>query len=135
MTNPNPTPEEPTSSEEATSSEQAKGENIQPEAAPAAAAPKDARRFDDDDDSRHAAAEVLPTPAAPKLSTTYEEESIVNYDYLEEEGKADDLSYDEMLALINQYEETLTDIQEGQILEGTVIEVRENEVMMNIGVK
>ena len=40
-----------------------------------------------------------------------------------------------MLGLINQYEETLTDIQEGQILQGTVIEVRENEVLLNIGFK
>ncbi|MDX2472243.1 MAG: S1 RNA-binding domain-containing protein, partial [Candidatus Krumholzibacteria bacterium] len=125
MTNPNPAPEE------------AKDENVQPETPPVTAKPADARRFDDDEaeESRHAAAEVLPTPAAPKLSTAYDEESIVNYDYLEEEGKADDLSYDEMLALINQYEETLTDIQEGQILEGTVIEVRENEVLLNIGFK
>ena len=93
------------------------------------------RHRDDDDDDSHAAAEVLPTPAAPKLSTSYDEESIVNFDYLEETGSSDDLSHDEMLALINQYEETLTDIQEGQILEGTVIEVRENEVLLNIGFK
>ncbi|MFT5233603.1 MAG: small subunit ribosomal protein S1 [Candidatus Krumholzibacteriia bacterium] len=94
--------------------------------------------FDNDDDERsssHADAEVLPTPAAPKLSATYEQDSIVNFDYLEEEGQADELSYDEMLSLINQYEETLTDIQEGQILKGTVIEVRENEVLLNIGFK
>jgi small subunit ribosomal protein S1 len=96
---------------------------------------KDDDDDDDDDDSGHAAAEVLPTPAAPKLSTAYEADSIVNFDYLEEEGKSEDLSYEEMLALINQYEETLTDIQEGQILKGTVIEVRENEVLLNIGFK
>jgi small subunit ribosomal protein S1 len=81
------------------------------------------------------AAEVLPTPAAPKLSTEYQEDSIVNLDYLEEDGQVGDLSYDEMLALINRYEETLTDIQEGQILQGTVIEVRDNEVLLNIGFK
>ncbi|MCP4571241.1 MAG: 30S ribosomal protein S1 [bacterium] len=46
-----------------------------------------------------------------------------------------ELTPEEMLALINQYEETLTDIQEGQILQGTVIEVRENEVLLNIGFK
>ncbi len=86
-------------------------------------------------ESRHAAAEVLPTPAAPKLSTTYDPDSIVNLDFREEEGQDDDLSFDEMLALMNQYEETLTDIQEGQILPGTVIEVRENEVLLNIGFK
>ena len=91
---------------------------------------------DDDDDAHGAAAEVLPTPAAPKISSDYDPASIVNLDFIEEEDDDDmDLGYDAMLALINQYEETLTDIQEGQILQGTVIEVRENEVLLNIGFK
>ena len=85
---------------------------------------------------RAAAAEVLPTPAAPKISSEYDPASIVNLDFIEEEDDEDmDLGYDAMLALINQYEETLTDIQEGQILKGTVIEVRDNEVLLNIGFK
>ena len=84
---------------------------------------------------RRAAAEVLPTPSAPRLSTDFDPDSIVNQDYLGEDGDEADLSNEEMLALINQYEETLTDIQEGQILEGTVIEVRDNEVLLNIGFK
>jgi len=86
-------------------------------------------------EDRPAAAEVIPTPAAPKLSDTYDPSTIVNLDYREEEGEGDDLSFEDMLALMNQYEETLTDIQEGQILPGTVIEVRENEVLLNIGFK
>lgn len=90
---------------------------------------------DDEGPARRPAAEVLPTPAAPLLSNEYDPDSIVNFDYLEEDGNVMDLSHDEMLALINQYEETLTDIQEGQILKGTVIEVRENEVLLNIGFK
>jgi len=85
---------------------------------------------------RAAAAEVLPTPAAPKISSEYDPASIVNLDFIEEEDDEDmDLGYDAMLSLINQYEETLTDIQEGQILKGTVIEVRDNEVLLNIGFK
>ncbi len=91
--------------------------------------------YDDRSSERAAAAEVLPTPPAPRLSTEYDPESIVNFDYLEEEGQEWDLNSDEMLSLINQYEETLTDIQEGQILKGTVIEVRDNEVLLNIGFK
>jgi len=90
---------------------------------------------DDDERPRRAAAEVLPTPSAPRLSTDFDPESIVNQDFIGEDGGDTDLSADEMLALINQYEETLTDIQEGQILQGTVIEVRENEVLLNIGFK
>ncbi len=84
---------------------------------------------------KHPAAEVLPTPAGPTLSKEFSPESIVNLDYLEEDGDEMDLDDNQMLALINQYEETLTDIQEGQILSGTVIEVRENEVLLNIGFK
>ncbi|MFN2370230.1 MAG: 30S ribosomal protein S1 [Candidatus Krumholzibacteriia bacterium] len=90
---------------------------------------------DDDDRPRRAAAEVLPTPAAPRLSTDFDPDSIVNQDYFGEDGGEIELTPEQMLALINQYEETLTDIQEGQILQGTVIEVRENEVLLNIGFK
>ncbi len=60
--------------------------------------------------------------------------SIINREYLEDEGD-DLLSDDEMLQLLNQYEETLNEIAEGQILKGTVVEVREQEVLLNIGFK
>jgi len=122
MTNPNSVPE--------SASDDNVAEDNKPQPVVADTATKDVEQT-----SSHPAAEVLPTPAAPKLSASYDPESIVNFDYLEEEGQADELSYDEMLSLINQYEETLTDIQEGQILKGTVIEVRENEVLLNIGFK
>ena len=103
---------------------------------PQESSPEPSSKDDKDDRApRAAAAEVLPTPAAPRLSTEYDPESIVNFDYLEEEGQEWDLNSEEMLSLINQYEETLTDIQEGQILKGTVIEVRDNEVLLNIGFK
>ena len=70
-------------------------------------------------------------PAAPKLTTTFDESAIINRDYVEGEALDDHA----MLALLNQYEETLNEIQEGQILKGTVVEVRENEVLLNIGFK
>ncbi len=107
----------------------------QTEAPKAETKPAPRRRDDEDEDERGAAAEVLPTPPEPKLSAEYDPASIVNLDFLEDEGDVMDLGYDEMLSLINQYEETLTDIQEGQILNGTVIEVRDNEVLLNIGFK
>jgi len=97
--------------------------------------PRGRDRDDDDDDRRFAAADVLPTPAAPKLSSEFDEAAIINFDFREEENEDNDMSDAEMLAMLNQYEETLTDIQEGQILQGTVIEVRENEVLLNIGFK
>jgi small subunit ribosomal protein S1 len=91
------------------------------------------RRRDDDHDDDSSGADFK-SPSAPKLSTDYDADSIVNLDFIEEDNDGE-LSSAEMLALINQYEETLTDIQEGQILQGTVIEVRENEVLLNIGFK
>jgi small subunit ribosomal protein S1 len=72
-------------------------------------------------------------PAAPKLTTELDASSIVNLDYQEDDGAI--LSNDQMLSMINQYEETLTEIQEGQIVPGTVVEVRETEVLLNIGFK
>ncbi len=89
----------------------------------------------DDDQDDSGGGDEFRTPAAPKLSTEYNEGSIVNLDYHGDDGHFDELSGADMLALINSYEETLTDIQEGQILKGTVIEVRENEVLMDIGFK
>jgi small subunit ribosomal protein S1 len=81
-----------------------------------------------------AAATVDDGAQAKKLTKEFDPSSIVNYDFLEEEGDTD-LSNEEFLSLINRYEETLTEIQEGQILKGTVVEVRENEVLLNIGFK
>ncbi len=97
--------------------------------------PKPVATEEESDRERHPAAEVLLTPAVPTLSKEYSPDSIVNFDFMEEDGDDMDLDDEQMLALINQYEETLTDIQEGQILSGTVIEVRENEVLLNIGFK
>jgi len=94
MTNPN------------SESTEAQGDIVQPEAAATEAA-----ATDKPESAAHAAAEVLPSPSAPKLSTTFDPDNIVNSDYLEEEGLSDGMSAAEMLALINQYEETLTDIQ------------------------
>ena len=73
----------------------------------------------------------IPRPTAPRLTKQFDPGSIVNIDYLDSE----ELDSEAFLKLINQYEETLTEIQEGQILQGTVVEVRENEVLLNIGFK
>jgi len=72
-------------------------------------------------------------PSRPKLTLEFDPSAIVNMDYLEDEGNLQ--SNEEMLALLNQYEETLNEIQEGQILKGIIVEVRENEVLLNIGFK
>ncbi len=91
--------------------------------------PLPGRKWQEDNDDTSAAKVV----STPKLTTQLEGMTIINQDFLEEDELS--LSADEMLALVNQYEETLHEIQEGQILKGTVVEVRENEVLLNIGFK
>ncbi len=101
-------------------------------------------------EQRHAASQNRPLPGrkwheenddsrapkvvtGPQLTTELDPASIINQDYLDDDERM--LSADQMLELVNQYEETLHEIQEGQILKGCVVEVRENEVLLNIGFK
>jgi len=86
------------------------------------------RRWADDDEDSFPAATV---PAAPKLTKEFDPAAIVNQDYVDD-GDMDPAA---QLMLINQYEQTIQEIQEGQILKGTVVEVRENEVLLDIGFK
>jgi len=81
------------------------------------------------------AAARIDTEVSPRLSTDIDEVVIINDDFRDEDEEQDDLSAAEMLELVNTYEETLTDVAEGKILRGVVVEVRENEVLLNIGFK
>lgn len=81
------------------------------------------------------AAATLDEAVAPRLSADLSEVFIINDDFRDEDEDQDDLSAEEMLQLVNTYEETLTDVAEGKILRGIVVEVRENEVLLNIGFK
>jgi len=90
--------------------------------------PLPSRKWREEQDDDYPAARV---PTTPKLTTEFDAASIVNRDY-DDDGDAANF---DMLALLNQYEQTLNEIQEGQILQGTVVEVRENEVLLNIGFK
>ena len=81
------------------------------------------------------AAATLDMSVAPRLSADLSEVTIINDDFRDEDEDQADLSAEEMLELVNTYEETLTDVAEGKILRGIVVEVRENEVLLNIGFK
>ncbi|MDY0110402.1 MAG: 30S ribosomal protein S1 [Candidatus Krumholzibacteria bacterium] len=81
------------------------------------------------------AAASLDEELQPRLTTDLSEITIINDDFRDEDGDIADLSAAEMLQLVNTYEETLTDVAEGKILRGSVVEVRENEVLLNIGFK
>jgi len=80
-------------------------------------------------------AAFLDEEIAPRLTTDLNEIVIINDDFRDEDEDQEDLTAEEMLMLVNTYEETLTDVAEGKILRGTVVEVRENEVLLNIGFK
>ena len=85
--------------------------------------PLPSRKWREEQDDDYPAARA---PTTPKLTTEFDAASIVNRDY-DDDGDAANF---DMLALLNQYEQTLNEIQEGQILQGTVVEVRENEVLL-----
>ena len=132
-TNPSPEAEEP---REDAIPAAAEGESPPTTDADSIAAAEPTREDAEPTATGNGTAKVVTTavrPTGPKLTTELDAASIVNLDYQEEDGGI--LTQDEMLALINQYEETLTEIQEGQIVPGTVVEIRETEVLLNIGFK
>ena len=65
------------------------------------------------------------------MTTEFNPADIVNNELLEE----DVYSEEEMLEMIQQYEGTLSEIREGTIVRGTVVEVLENEVLVDVGFK
>ncbi len=69
-------------------------------------------------------------PAAT-VTTEFDPKDIVNPELLEE----DVYSPEQMLEMIQQYEGTLSEIREGTIVRGTVVEVLENEVLVDVGFK
>ena len=68
---------------------------------------------------------------AARLTTTFDPSEIINAELLEEEG----LSASAMLEMIQTYEASLSEIKEGQIVQGRVVNILENEVLMDVGFK
>ncbi len=66
----------------------------------------------------------------PAATTVFNPADLVNPDLLE-----DDYSQEDMLRMIQQYESTLSEIREGQIVRGRVVKVLENEVLVDVGFK
>jgi small subunit ribosomal protein S1 len=69
--------------------------------------------------------------AAAKITMTFDASEIINAELLEEEGYTDA----QMLEMIQLYEGSLSEIKEGQIVEGRVVNVLENEVLVDVGFK
>ena len=69
--------------------------------------------------------------AGSRLTLSFDPKDIVNPELIEEE----EYSSDQMLEMIQLYEGTLAEIKEGQIVKGNVVEVRENEILVDVGFK
>ena len=57
----------------------------------------------------------------------------VNFDF--DDPDSDGISRTEFLSLVESYDETLRDFGEGEIVHGRVVNIRENEVLVDIGFK
>jgi small subunit ribosomal protein S1 len=77
---------------------------------------------DDDDDERR-----------PKRRTPAALVKPVNFDF--DDPDSDALTRDDFLKLVVGYDETLKDFDEGTIVHGRVVNIRENEVLVDIGFK
>ncbi len=66
-----------------------------------------------------------------RITAIFDPKEIINPDLIEE----DEYSSAQMLEMINLYEGTLAEIKEGQIVKGEVVEVRANEVLVDVGFK
>ena len=69
----------------------------------------------------------------PKKRTPAAQVKPINFDF--DDPDADVLSRNEFLQLVVDYDETLKDFDEGQIVHGRVVNIRENEVLVDIGFK
>jgi small subunit ribosomal protein S1 len=69
--------------------------------------------------------------SATRLTEIFNPNEIINAELLEEEG----ISPEEMLEMIQTYEQSLSEIKEGQIVRGRVVDVLENEVLVDVGFK
>jgi len=66
-----------------------------------------------------------------RLTESFDPKDIVNPELIEEEEYSDD----QFLEMIQLYEGTLAEIKEGQIVKGTVVDVRDNEILVDVGFK
>jgi small subunit ribosomal protein S1 len=91
------------------------------EAAPAAAAPAEA-----------APAAAAPAPAEPRLTVLPEDPPMVPVESMQD---ADEYTPEERQELDAMYEESLSDIKEGEIVAGRIVAIGDKEVTVDIGFK
>jgi small subunit ribosomal protein S1 len=69
----------------------------------------------------------------PRRRTPAAQVKPVNFDFDDPDDTV--LSRNEFLTLVTEYDETLKDFDEGEIVHGQVVSIRENEVLVDIGFK
>jgi small subunit ribosomal protein S1 len=71
-----------------------------------------------------------------RITETFDPKDLISRDLLDDlEEDGSDLSEDAMLEMIQLYEGTLAEIKEGQIVKGEVVEVRDTEILVDVGFK
>ena len=71
-----------------------------------------------------------------RITEIFNPKDLINPDLLEDlEDEDNEFSAESMLEMIQLYEGTLAEIKEGQIVKGEVVEVRENEILIDVGFK
>lgn len=78
------------------------------------------------------AASSRPGSRAARLTLEFNPAEIINSELFDEEDIPSDA---DMLEMIQLYEQSLSEIKEGQIVEGRVVKVLENEILIDVGFK
>ena len=71
-----------------------------------------------------------------RITETFDPKDLINPELLDDlEEDREGVSAEDMLEMIQLYEGTLAEIKEGQIVKGEVVEVRDNEILVDVGFK
>ena len=71
-----------------------------------------------------------------RITETFDPKDLISRDLLEDlEEEGSEFSAEDMLEMIQLYEGTLAEIKEGQIVKGEVVEVRDSEILVDVGFK
>lgn len=93
-----------------------------------------------DQETQVSATEATPEDKATeqkntKSQDTQEQHEAFDWDSVQDKGFGDNYSEDEKAELVKLYEETLTEIEEKEVVKGRVVGISDRDVILNIGFK
>ncbi|GJM29879.1 MAG: 30S ribosomal protein S1 [Cyclobacteriaceae bacterium] len=113
--------------------EQVQGEEQQPSAANAADSNQELSQTQEQEPSSTQASDDGQTQTDTETQTQDTEE--FNWDNVQPKGFGDDYSDDQRAQMEKLYEETLTEIEEKEVVKGKVVGISDRDVILNIGFK